>query len=171
MQRAIEAAAAGAWPSGDAIDMAVLTYEDRTRRRCRLTTVAGVAFLLDLPDATVLTDGAGLKTETGDWIGVKAAAEHLIEVRAADAHTLARLAWHLGNRHLPAEILPDAILIRPDHVIEAMLEANGGQVRNVDRPFNPEGGAYGGFAGHRHGGSHGHGHNHGHNHDDGHSHD
>lgn len=151
MRRAIDTAPPGAWPSEDALDTVVLTYEDRTRRRCRLNTAADVSFLLDLPEASVLADGAGLKTADGAWIAVKAAAEQLIEVRAADAHTLARLAWHLGNRHLPAEIQPDAILIRPDHVIEAMLEANGGHIRKVDRPFNPEGGAYGGFGGHGHG--------------------
>ena len=93
-----------------------------------------------------------------------------MEVRAGDAAQLARIAWHLGNRHLPAEIGDGVIRIRPDHVIEAMLVRLGAQVVHVDAPFQPEGGAYAGERpqGHQH---HSHDHHHGHNHSHSHDHD
>jgi urease accessory protein len=84
---------------------------------------------------------------------VRAAPERLVEIAAADADALARIAWHLGNRHLPTELRPGALRIRPDHVIEAMVRGLGGTVRDIEAPFQPEGGAY---ASH----SHGHGHEH-----------
>src|SRR3546814_13640947 len=74
---------------------------------------------------------------------VKAAPEPLVEVRAPTPELLARLAWHLGNRHLPAEIHADCILIRDDHVIVDMLKGLGAAVQAVGAPFDPEGCAYG----------------------------
>jgi urease accessory protein len=99
---------------------------------------------------------------------VRAKPEPLLEVRGRDAQHLTRLAWHLGNRHLPAAIEPARILIRPDHVIAAMLLGLGAEVAAIEAPFDPEGGAYGqgpgqGAATHHHdpaSGSH-------HRHDDG----
>ena len=91
----------------------------------------------------MLHHGDGLKLEDGGIVEVRAAAEQLVEITATDAGALARLAWHLGNRHLPAEIGKARILIRDDHVIVDMLERLGAEVRRVQRPFNPEGGAYG----------------------------
>jgi len=91
----------------------------------------------------VLHHGDGLKLEDGGIVEVRAAAEALVEITAADAGALARLAWHLGNRHLPAEIGGGRILIRDDHVIVDMLKGLGAEVRKVKAPFDPEGGAYG----------------------------
>jgi len=138
-----------------------LAYDDRHRRRLRLTTDAGEPFLLDLPRPVVLDDGDGLWLDDGRWIAVHAAPEALIEVTAPEAGLLSRLAWHLGNRHLPARIEPDRILIRRDHVIADMLSQLGATIRLIEAPFTPERGAYDGGAAH---GDHGHDHHHDHAH-------
>ena len=124
----------------------------------RLESDAGEPFLLDLAEAGVLEDGDGLALSDGSWLAVKAKPEPLIEVTAADPAALARLAWHLGNRHLPAQIERERILIRDDHVIIDMLTGLGAEVRKVRAPFDPEGGAYGQHnhdPGHHHGSLHG----------------
>ena len=102
----------------------------------------GLAFLLDLQDATALRHGDGLVLDDGRIVEVRARPEPLLEVRGRDGQHLARLAWHLGNRHLPAAIETSRILIRPDHVIAAMLAGLGAAVTPVEAPFDPEGGAY-----------------------------
>lgn len=129
----------------------VLTYEQRYRRRGVLTLDSGEQVLLDLAEATELGDGDALVLEDGRRVAVRAAAEPLAEVRG---HDLARLAWHVGNRHTPAQIEHRRLLIQRDHVLEGMLRRLGGEIRHVDEPFRPEGGAYG------HGRTHGH-HDHG----------
>jgi urease accessory protein len=144
---------AGTW-SDKPVDRVVLAYDDRHRRRFVLTCASGRQILLNLADARVLADGDGLQLGDGAIIVVEAAPEKLIEVRAADAHELIRIAWHLGNRHLPTEILADSLRIRHDHVIEAMVIQLGAKVEHINVPFNPEGGAYG------------HGHVEGHDHSD-----
>ena len=102
----------------------------------------GLQFLLDLPEAVALRHGDGLVLEDGRIVAVAARPEPLLEVGAGDAHHLARLAWHIGNRHIPAAIEAGRILIRPDHVIAAMLAGLGATVSAVEAPFDPEGGAY-----------------------------
>jgi urease accessory protein len=161
--RATAVATAGSWPEDQLRDTVTVDFDDRYRRRRLYTGEGGLAFLLDLPEAQVLKDGDGLALATGGFVRVRAAAETLVEVTAATPQHLLRLAWHLGNRHLPAEIADGRILIRDDHVIVAMLQGLGATVRHVAAPFNPEGGAYGEH-GHAHG--HGHGHGHGHHHHD-----
>ena len=143
MRRAIAVDKSGSWNAGAALDRLTLDYEDRYRRRKRFTGEGGLDILLDLPETTLLQDGDGLALEGGGHVLVRAAPERLIEVTAPTPGLLARLAWHLGNRHLPAEIADDRILIRDDHVIVDMLERLGAKVRRVQRHFNPEGGAYG----------------------------
>ena len=143
-----------------------LARDERYRRRIVMTTDCGFQFLLDLPEATYLADGSGLLLETGDIVRVRAAAEPLLEIRAGSAALLMRLAWHIGNRHTPAEITADALYIQPDHVLADMVRGLGGTVAEVMRPFEPEGGAYGGHgalsSGHDHGANaHSHDH-HGH---------
>lgn len=158
------------FPSGEwshiATDTVVLDFDHRHRRRLRMQGEGGLDFLLDLAEATALRDGDGLLLEDGRIVAVKASAEPLAEVRARDAGHLVRLAWHLGNRHLPVQVEPGRLLIREDHVIETMLASLGATVTRVEAPFDPEGGAYGG--GHHHhdddDGGHGHGHDHGHGH-------
>jgi urease accessory protein len=154
MLKATEVLSSGHWPASERKATVTLAHHDRHRRRIRLTADDGSAFLLDLSEATVLRHGDGLKLDSGGYIEVQAAPEPLIEVRATSAQLLARLAWHLGNRHLPAEIHADRILIRDDHVIVDMLKGLGAEVRKVKAPFDPEGGAYGQHnhdLGHRHG--------------------
>jgi urease accessory protein len=148
MLRARRVFPAGAWPLAAARGRVSLGYDDRHRRRWKLVSDRGEAFLLDLPQAAVLQDGDGLALEDGGWIAVAAAPEPLLAVTAGNAGDLCRLAWHLGNRHVPAAIAADHILIRDDHVIAAMLIGLGAQLERRDAPFTPEHGAYQG--GHTH---------------------
>ncbi|MGQ0675516.1 MAG: urease accessory protein UreE [Rhodospirillales bacterium] len=134
---------AGLWPAADQIDRLVLDFDDRHRRRRVYTTEGGTVVLLDMAEAVVLGDGDGLRLEDGAIVAIAAAAEPLVEVTAHAPADLARLAWHLGNRHLPIEIAGDRLLIRDDHVIVDMLKGLGAIVRYVKAPFSPEGGAYG----------------------------
>ncbi len=107
-----------------------------------MTGVRGLAFLLDLPEAVMLRAGDGLALDDGRIVEVVAAPEKLAEIRAADAAALVRLAWHLGNRHLPTEMLKKSLRIRRDTVIEDMARGLGANVVEIEAPFNPEGGAY-----------------------------
>ena len=159
-----------------AIDTITLDREARYRRRFALTSDRGQAFLLDLPEATYLAHGDALEIEGRGLVKVVAAPEALLEIHAPDATALARIAWHIGNRHTPAQITATAIYIQPDHVLEEMVLGLGAHVHHVQQPFEPEGGAYGGKGplskGHHHGaGDHGHGpQGHDHNHDHEHAH-
>jgi urease accessory protein len=186
MIRATAVIPAASW-SHVATDAVVLDFDARHRRRMLMTGEGGLEFLLDLPEAVVLRDGDGLVLDDGRIVAVKAALEPLAEIGAPDPHTLLRLAWHLGNRHLPASIETGRILIRRDHVIEEMVAGLGGTVKLISAPFDPEGGAYAhGHVsveshahshshsrghGHAHAQSHSHSHSHDHHHDDGHGHD
>jgi urease accessory protein len=131
---------AGAWTKPPT-DQVMLDYDGRHRRRVVLEGAAGT-YLLDLPEATHLHDGDGLALADGRIVEVIAEPEPLLEIRAETPAMLARLAWHLGNRHLAATIGADVILIRRDHVIAHMLEHQGATVREVVAVFDPEGGAY-----------------------------
>jgi urease accessory protein len=131
----------GAW-SGEPADAVVLDYDERYRRRVAMTGVRGLGFLLDLPEAAMLRAGDGLELEDGRVVEVVAAPESLIEIRAADAAALTRIAWHLGNRHLPTELGAKSLRIRRDAVIEEMARGLGGALVAIEAPFNPEGGAY-----------------------------
>ena len=165
----------GHWPAGEAAGRVTLGYDDRHRRRLKLQTENGLDFLLDLDRAALLRGGDGLRLEDGRWIAVAAAAEDVVDVRGDTPHATARLAWHLGNRHLPVQILKDGgIRFRYDHVIEEMVIGLGGRTERRQAPFTPEGGAYasdGHHHGHGHKHGHGHHHHHDHHHDQGHDHD
>jgi urease accessory protein len=139
--RAISIRQASTW-SGEPADHVVLEFDDRQRRRLAMTASKGTAFLLDLPSGGRLHGGDALVLEDGRLIEVVAAAEPLLEIRCDDAKHLARLAWHLGNRHLPAQVLDDALRIRRDHVVAAMAVSLGARVIEIEAPFEPEGGAY-----------------------------
>ncbi|GAA0784927.1 urease accessory protein UreE [Roseibium denhamense] len=153
---------AGNW-TGPAADSITLDREDRHRRRAVLTAIGGLSFLLDQPKAVHLHHGDGLVLEDGRIVEVLAEPEDLIEIRAENAAHLVKIAWHLGNRHLPTQLMGDRLRIRRDHVIEDMVEKLGGTLTAVSAPFDPEGGAYG--HGQTHGHSHGHGRGHAHPHD------
>jgi len=146
---------AGEWPDREAVGMITLDFHARYRRRMRLMTDQGGDLHIDLPKAVAMADGDGLQLEDGKWLRIRAAAEPVVEVRHPDLGQVARIAWHLGNRHLPTEIRQGVIRIKPDPVIEDMVMGLGADIKRMDAPFQPEGGAYGG-AGHHHGhGGHG----------------
>jgi len=138
-------------------DVVSLDYDRRRRRRIALTTKRGLSFLLDLARTPRLDGGDGIRLQDGRIIAVEAAPERLIEIVCADERALARVAWHLGNRHLACEICGRTLYIREDHVIADMVSGLGAAVSAIERPFNPEGGAYAAAGGH---GPHGHGHRH-----------
>ncbi|MDB5709430.1 MAG: ureE1 [Sphingomonas bacterium] len=154
-------------------DSVSLDFDGRHRRRVMLHTAKGEHLLLDLAETVALADGDLLVTADGRHIAVVAKPEALMEVSATDPARLARLAWHIGNRHLPTEIAGATLYLRHDHVIADMLEKLGAVVTFVDRPFNPEGGAYGHgrTLGHDHGHDHSHDHDHHHDHSHHHHHD
>ena len=139
----------------DPADTVVLDFDARHRRRLAMRGDGGTEFLLDLPKAAALADGDGLVLEDGRVVLVRAAPEPLMEIACADHAHLVRVAWHLGNRHLPTELLGDRLRIRADHVIADMVRGLGATVTDMEAPFQPEGGAYG------HGRVHDHGHHHG----------
>jgi urease accessory protein len=155
--RAIGVRRASDWQAVKAADAIVLPHDGRHRRRVTMRTEGDLVFLLDLPEATRLMHGDGLVLDDGRIIEVIAAEEPVTEITARDAHHLARIAWHLGNRHLPTEIQPDRLRIAPDAVIEEMVRGLGGTVRRLEARFEPEGGAYGAAHGH-HGDDHHHDH-------------
>jgi urease accessory protein len=161
-------------------DTIVLDFDDRHRRRMAMTGTRGLEFLLDLENAVALRGGDALVLEDGRLVEVVAAPEPLVEIRGSDPQHLVRVAWHLGNRHLPTQITGRGLRIRRDHVIEAMVKGLGARLIEIEAPFDPEGGAYAG-EGHAHGeahdhASHGHSshdhadHHHGHGHDHAHDH-
>ena len=154
MQRASEIRAAGTWNAASAIDRVVLDADERHRRRIALTGERGTQFLLDLPHATALRDGDGLVLEDGAIVRVAGKPEALVEIAAASARELARLAWHIGNRHTDMQVMGEALRIRRDHVLEDMLCGLGARLTPIEAPFEPEHSAYG----------HGHHHDHGHGH-------
>jgi urease accessory protein len=143
LPRATQVLPAGEWPGRAARDTVAFDFDDRFRRR-RYVAAGGLEFLLDLEESVALRDGDGLLLEGGGGVVlVRAAPEPLVEVTAETPERLARLAWHLGNRHLPTQIEGARLLIRDDHVIVAMLRGLGATLRRVDAPFSPERGAYG----------------------------
>ncbi len=168
-----------------AIDSITLDRQARHRRRVLLTTDRGHEVMLDLAEATYMAHGDVLALDNGTYIKIVAAAEPLLEIHAHGPVALARIAWHIGNRHTPAEIGRDAIYIQPDHVLEEMVMGLGAHVHHVTRPFEPEGGAYGGkgplldshhghshahATAHAHSASSSHGQSHSHSHEQGHDH-
>jgi urease accessory protein len=168
MIRATEVNPQQRWTEAPA-DTVVLDFDDRHRRRMAMIGTRGLEFLLDLENAVALRGGDALVLEDGRLVEVVAAPEPLVEIRGADPNHLIRVAWHLGNRHLPTQIMPKGLRIRRDHVIEAMVKGLGARVVEIEAPFDPEGGAYAG-TGHDHAHDHDH-HEHGHDDDDHHHHD
>ncbi|MDZ4792482.1 MAG: urease accessory protein UreE [Hyphomicrobiales bacterium] len=150
------------------LDTVTLDHDTRSKRRFRVTSDNGRDVLIDLAEAAQLAHGARLEVD-GGFIEMRAALEELLEIRGADPLALARIAWHLGNRHTAAEITADAIYIQPDHVLGDMARRLGAATTDVMRLFNPEGGAYGGHGtqGHNHHKKHGHAEHAPHNHPDG----
>jgi urease accessory protein len=166
-----------------------LAYDARCKSRLAAALDTGEDIALVMPRGTILADGDILVADDGALVRVIAASEAVLIVRAPDALTLTRAAYHLGNRHTPVEIGADYLKLEADPVLETMLTRLGARVERATLPFHPESGAYGG--GHRHGHDatfaedyalaqqvfvqrHGHGHEaghgHGHDHGEGHAH-
>jgi len=140
-----------------------LDHENRYRRRLVLRMAGGEAFLLDLSEATHLRHGDGLLLDDGAIVLIEALPEALLEIRAPSQMALTRIAWHLGNRHVPTQLCGETLRIRADHVLAAMVEQLNGSLTAISAPFDPEGGAYGGAAPQHHHGPddrHPHGHAH-----------
>ena len=128
---------AGSW--SDAFELCILSYDERFLRRKVLKTAHEQTVLIDLPKATHLDDRDAFELTDGRLIEIIAAEEELLEVQG----DLARLAWHIGNRHAPCQIEADRLLIQVDPVLEDMLTKLGANVRHISEAFIPEGGAYG----------------------------
>jgi urease accessory protein len=142
MKRASQVARAGAWRAADAIDRVVLDADERHRRRIVLTGEGGTRFLLDLAEVTALRGGDGLVLDDGAVVAVVAMPEPLVEIAAQDAAAVARLAWHLGNRHTELQVVGDRLRMRRDRVLEDMLAGLGAHLTPIEAPFEPERGAY-----------------------------
>lgn len=148
--RALAVDPAGSWDTKSRRGSVTLASDARHRRRMTLRADEGFEFLLDLVHAAYLKSGDGLALEDGSYVEVKAADEPVMDITCKDPAHLARVAWHVGNRHLSVQVLPDgALRLLDDHVIAEMAEKLGARVERRNAPFDPEPGAYAG-------GAHGH---------------
>jgi urease accessory protein len=128
-----------------------LAYDDRHRRRIKMTADNGQDFLLDLDQATYLAEGDLLELDDGNAIEVKSAEEDVLDVYCHNASEIARIAWHIGNRHTPVQVFENGVMrLRYDHVLQHMLEGLGAHCEKKTEPFAPEPGAYTKTEGHGH---------------------
>ena len=159
---------------GPVVDTLILPHAQRLAQKGFLFGVKGTCVELDFPEMVRLRTDDALLLDTGGLVEVVAEPEPLIEVRAADLPALARLVWHLGDRHVPVQIMERKLRLKRDESIEALLQSLGAKVAAIEAPFEPEGGAYEVSAdGHDHHHHHGHDHHHDHghhHHDHGHGH-
>jgi urease accessory protein len=177
MPRAIRIQPAAERNGGNIVDTLILPYAQRQQvKQGFLFGIKGTCVELDFAEPARLRTDDALVLDDGGLVEIVAAPEPLIEVRAADLAVLARLAWHLGDRHVPVQILERRLRLARDPAIEALLQALGAKAVAIEAPFEPEGGAYEAAQqhGHQHHdhGHHHHGHDHHHHgHDHGHDHD
>jgi urease accessory protein len=165
MVRATNVLAAADRHDRPVIDTVILDYAQRSAQKITVTGVKGGTFEIDLRQPVRLRTDDILVLDDGGLVEVVAAPEPLIEARAADLAALSRLAWHLGDRHVPVQVLPNRIRARRDAAVEALLKSLGAKVAMIEAPFEPEGGAYA-SSGHDHAhNDHAHDH-HGHHHHD-----
>jgi urease accessory protein len=120
-----------------------LTAEERTRTRHRFDVPEGQTLFFRLPRGMVIQDGDFLEAESGELIQILAKPEPVLTVLADNSLTLVRVAYHLGNRHVPIEITPDYLHLKPDSVLAEMLIYLGVEIKEEIKPFQPEAGAYG----------------------------
>ena len=144
------------------IDSLILNSEQRRLQTGHFTGVNGTQIGAMLPEPVLLRNGDALELDDGSLVDVVIEPEALIEVRGNDLTHLARLAWHLGDRHVPVQIFANRLRMRPDTVLEGLLTKLGARLTPIEAPFDPEGGAY---AHHAHGHDHAH-HHHDHDHHD-----
>ena len=169
MRRAETVLGQGSWDGTRSVAIVLLTFHDRYRRRIVLRDLKGDDFLLDLEKPAILRDGDGLLLDDGKVITVRAAEESVADIQTQTPADLARLAWHIGNRHTPVQVLADGRLrIHDDAVLVEMIKGLGGMVTRHKAAFSPEPGAY---AREREKQPHNHHHGHDHDHDHGHRHE
>jgi urease accessory protein len=150
------------------VDTVILDYAQRSAQKVTVIGIKGGAIDIDLHQHTRLHTDDLLVLDGGGLVEVVAAPEPLIEARTADIAALARLAWHLGDRHVPVQMLPNRIRARRDREIESLFASLGTKFALIDAPFEPEGGAYRQYNDQNcdhHDHDHGHHHQHGHQHD------
>ena len=160
MKSAFAVVPASQWDGKTAADVVSLDSSERHLRRVVLNAQRGLAFLLDLPQATMLRDGDGLVLDDGAIVRVAGKLEPLVEIAAASAHELARLSWHIGNRHTDIQVLHDRLRIRRDHVLEQMIASLGARLTLIDAVFDPETVVSADVLHHGHVHDHTHGHDH-----------
>jgi urease accessory protein len=129
-------------PAEEVDDTLTLPFEQRCKSRLRTTLVSGEEIGLFLERGTILRGGDCLAADDGRVVRVQSAAEKLMEVRAKDAESLARAAYHLGNRHTPIQIGDGWLRFAADHVFAEMLRGLGVEISALAAPFEPEPGAY-----------------------------
>ncbi|MEW6452771.1 MAG: urease accessory protein UreE [Pseudomonadota bacterium] len=173
MPRATSVQPAAQRQGGNVIDTLILTHTQRQAKQGFAFGVKGTCVEFDFPEQVRLRTDDALVLDDGSLVEIVAEAEPLIEARAADLPALARLAWHLGDRHVPVQILEKRLRLQRDPAIEELLAALGAKVIAIEAPFEPEGGAYepqphDHHHDHAH---HHHGHDHDHSHDHHHAHD
>jgi urease accessory protein len=164
MPRAVRVLPAAQRQGRAVVDTVLLDYAQRTAQAVTVTGEKGGRLDIALARPERLRTDDLLELEDGNLVEVVAAAEPLIEARAADLAALARLAWQLGDRHLPAQILPNRIRVQRSADTEALLVSLGARLTMIEAPFDPEGGAYAPAGGHAHDYVHGHSHDHAHDH-------
>ena len=156
----------GSAQRGDAqpVDTVIVAADQRRLQSAHLTGVKGTVIGVMLPEAVMLRMGDVLELHDGSLVDIVVEPEPLIEVRGRDLQHLAKLAWHLGDRHVQVQILNNRLRVRRDAAIETLLASLGARVTAIEAPFDPEGGAYA-AAHHGHDHTHDHGHDHcGHDH-------
>ena len=153
------------------IDSVILNPEQRRLQTAHLTGVNGTLIGLMLPEPVTVRMGDAFELDGGDLVEIVVEPEPLSEIRGSDVTHLARLAWHLGDRHVPIQVLERRLRLKRDPAIEALLQSLGAKVVAIEAPFEPEGGAYAAPAGDHHHHDHHHGHGHDHHHHDHHDHD
>lgn len=168
MPRASSIVAAAHRHDRSVIDTVILDYAQRSAPKIAVTGVKGTSVEIDLHEPRRLRTDDLLLLDDGTLVEVVAAPEALIEARAADVAGLSRLAWHLGDRHIPVQVLPNRIRAQRDEAVESLLKSLGAKVAVIEAPFEPEGGAYESSHAHDH---HDHAHDHHHGHAHGHHHD
>ena len=164
MPRAIRVIAAAHRHGRPLVDTVILDYAQRSAHKLTATGVKGLSIEIDLHEPARLRTDDLLELDDGTLVDVVAAPEPVIEARAADVPALARLAWHLGDRHVPVQVLPNRIRVQRNDAIETLLTSLGAKLATIEAPFEPEGGAYESHAQHDHGDDHDHHHGHAHDH-------
>jgi len=150
-------------PASEVLEKVTLTFHQREKSRLKVTLPTQEEIGLFLPRGSVLKSGDILTNDEGQMLEVVAAAEAVSTIKSDDPHLLLRIAYHLGNRHVPLQVELHWLRYAHDHVLDDMVTLLGGEVLVEHAPLHPESGAYG-AGGHSHGHHHEHDHSHVHEH-------